>query len=354
MSDFCTTGDLLKLPNLTWLIKSLLPETGLSLLFGPSGEGKSFVAIDWACCVSTGQPWNGHRVKQGHVLYIAAEGGAGIKKRVRAWMNHNGHDRLPNITWYLNSLDFSEEGNMEKFMRELHGRYTEEPVYDPVTGDVIGATSFVNIRLVVVDTLSRCFGGQEENSSTAMPVFVAQVEKFCRQHGAAGLIIHHSNATGARERGHTSLKAATEAAFQCTASKDGAKLNTITLLNIKQKDDIDGAETFLKPLILELPQLPRDEDGDVLTSLVLEITDNDEGSAAIIEIGSEILDSEKPMPKSALTNRIREQNSKLARNQIRKAIDKGIEDELFKVRKGPNNSWLVGLAETSERASKRY
>ena len=353
MSDFCTTGELLQLPNLTWLIKKHIPESGLSLLFGPSGEGKSFVAIDWACCVSTGQPWNGHRVKQGHVLYIAAEGGAGIKKRVAAWMQFNGHKKLPNITWFLNSLDFSEEGDMQRFMRALNDRFTEEPIYDEVTGDVIGATSFVNIRLVVVDTLSRCFGGMDENASTAMPVFVAHVEKFCRQHGAAGLIIHHSNATGARERGHTSLKAATEATFQCTASKDGARLNTITLLNIKQKDDIDGAETFLKPLILELPELPRDEDGDVLTSLVLEEVAHDEGADAIVEIIVEVLDGAKPMSKSALISKVREITNS-GRNLVRKAIDTAIETGTVVVRKGDNNSWMVSLAMSSERTSKRY
>lgn len=352
MSDFCTTGELLKLPNLTWLIKGLVPETGLSLLFGPSGEGKSFVAIDWACCVSVGQPWNGHRVKQGHVLYIAAEGGAGIKKRVCAWMQFNGHKKLPNITWFLSALDFSEEGAMEVFMHDLHERFSIEPVYDDA-GECVGASEFVNIRLVVVDTLSRCFGGMDENASTAMPVFVDRVERFCRQHGAAGLVIHHSNATGARERGHTSLKAATEAAFQCTASKDGARLQTITLLNIKQKDDVDGAETFLKPLILELPELPRDEDGDVLTSLVLEETESDEGLEGIIEAIVECLDGEKPMPKSTLVSKVRKL-ANVGKQPIRKAIDQAIEAGTIVVRKGQNNAWMVSLARSSERKSKRY
>lgn len=353
-SDFCTTGELMKTPNQTWLIKGILPETGLSLLFGPSGEGKSFVAIDWACCVSTGQPWLGHKVKQGHVLYIAAEGSAGLKKRVAAWMRFNGHDHLRNVMWYLKALDFTEEGAMEDFMHDLHSKYTKEAVYDPETGNVLEAKSFVEIRLVVIDTLSRCFGGQDENASTAMPVFVDRVERFCRQHGAVGLIIHHSNATGSRERGHTSLKAATESAFQCTATKNNGRLQTITLLNIKQKDDIDGAETFLKPFIMELPELPRDEDGDVLTSLVLEETVGDEGLNDIIDLIVECLTGSKPMAKSALITQVREQKP-VARAVVRKAIDAAIEAGTIVVRKGDKNTWLVALPKTdSERESRHY
>ncbi len=350
---FYKTNELLALPNQTWLIKGILPETGLSLLFGPSGEGKSFIAIDWACCVSTGMKWNGHKTKQGHVLYIAAEGGAGIRKRVKAWMKFNGQEKLKNIMWYLKALDFSEENAVEQFKKELDSQYTTAPILDPDTGECIEEASFVSIKLIVVDTLSRCFGGQDENASTAMPVFIAMLEDFCRSHGAVGLIIHHSNATGSRERGHTSLKAATESTFQCTASKDNGRLQTITLQNIKQKDDIDGGLTFLKPVSIDLPELGLDEDGDVLNSLVLEVTEGDESGGALIEVATEILDGSKPMAKSALVSKVRDANG-AARNDIRKAIDAAIDAGTFVVKKGANNSWLVSLAISSERASKRY
>jgi hypothetical protein len=105
--QFYDTNELMSLPPQQWLIYKVLPDCGLALLFGPPGEGKSFVALDWALCVATGEKWLGkHAVQQGHVLYIAAEGGGGMKKRVAAWEQlHYGAEGFENITWYLDSLN---------------------------------------------------------------------------------------------------------------------------------------------------------------------------------------------------------------------------------------------------------
>ena len=56
-----------------------------AILVAPPGEGKSFVALSFALCVAAGREWLGHKVKQGRVVYVAAEGGRGMHKRVRAW-----------------------------------------------------------------------------------------------------------------------------------------------------------------------------------------------------------------------------------------------------------------------------
>jgi len=57
-----------------WIIKTVLPQSELVVLFGESGSGKSFVALDLSMAVARGAPWRGHRTKQGRVVYIAAEG----------------------------------------------------------------------------------------------------------------------------------------------------------------------------------------------------------------------------------------------------------------------------------------
>src|SRR5262245_31012061 len=69
----------------TWLIRDWLPEHANALLYGKSEHGKSFVAVDWACCVASGTPWMGIPVKKGDVLYLAGEGEHGYVKRVAAW-----------------------------------------------------------------------------------------------------------------------------------------------------------------------------------------------------------------------------------------------------------------------------
>ena len=68
---------------INWLIKGFLEMDSLSLMFGEPGCGKSFSAIDLACCVATGKDWHGKPVKQsGPVFYIAGEGFIDMRQRI--------------------------------------------------------------------------------------------------------------------------------------------------------------------------------------------------------------------------------------------------------------------------------
>src|SRR4051794_31851873 len=85
--------DLQRLPDPSWLITGVLPAGGLAVLYGRPGAAKSFLALDWALSVAAGIPWLGCPTEQGHVVYIAAEGKAGLNVRARAWWNaHNRPD----------------------------------------------------------------------------------------------------------------------------------------------------------------------------------------------------------------------------------------------------------------------
>src|SRR5262249_7475506 len=68
-----------------WLVDRLLVAGSLGLLYGPPAAGKSLLALDWACSIATGEPWLGRPVRPGPVLYVAAEGSAGLGVRVAAW-----------------------------------------------------------------------------------------------------------------------------------------------------------------------------------------------------------------------------------------------------------------------------
>jgi hypothetical protein len=69
--------DIERLPDPEPLIDGLIDHGTVTKLVGESSKGKSFVAIDWSLCIATGRPWQGHGVRQGRVLYIAAEGAFG-------------------------------------------------------------------------------------------------------------------------------------------------------------------------------------------------------------------------------------------------------------------------------------
>ena len=67
-----------------WLIRGLMPTKGLHILYGAPATGKSFVALSAAMHVAAGRDWAGRKTFQGDVVYVAAEGGRGFRKRVAA------------------------------------------------------------------------------------------------------------------------------------------------------------------------------------------------------------------------------------------------------------------------------
>lgn len=209
----------------------LIPEEAFVGLYGQPESGKSFVALDWAMCISEGQDWLGsYPTKQSPVVYIAAEGGRGIQKRVRAWMSHYGKSDLPAMYFLLNPLYVREEGVVEEFLDTLD-------------------TQDVWPGLMVLDTLSRSFGGGEENASEDMGHFVQEMTRLAQGRRMACLVVHHTNAAGARERGHTAFRAATDAMFACSTERDsGGLITRVTISNDKQKDDVRCEPIYLRPI----------------------------------------------------------------------------------------------------------
>src|SRR5438309_6030455 len=95
-----STAELLAMPPPEWLVENVIPEGGLVGLYAPPESLKSFVSIDLSLCVATGLPWHGHQVQKGFVVYISAEGGGGIGKRILAWLvEHESEAHNADIAW---------------------------------------------------------------------------------------------------------------------------------------------------------------------------------------------------------------------------------------------------------------
>lgn len=236
MTNLFGTADLIELPDPEWLIEGILPEKGLFALYGPPGAGKSFIAIDLAMVVAADIPWQGHTTKGGPVLYVSAEGGRGIAKRVKAWLlGHKVKADTPDALWLVQPIDLAPgSSDLDDLVEEL-GLLGYE--VDPG-----GSLPSWRPSLIVVDTLARCFVG-DENLQEDMGSFIKAVDHLRHTFDTAVLIVHHSRLDGERERGSTAFRGAADTVMKVQKSEKGL----LTLTCEKQKD----SEEF-EPIELEL------------------------------------------------------------------------------------------------------
>lgn len=202
--------DLDQIPDPEPLIDDTLFIDSTAWLIGAPGNGKSFVALDIAGCVAAGEPWQGHRVeKAGPVLYIAAEGVRGIKRRVRAW-----------------------EGSMDVALEKGVGFL---PVaIQASTGDWFGFVELareLQPRLVVVDTQARVTVGWDENSARDMGLWIDRLGALREATKACVLVVHHTGRAGTHMRGSSAMDGAGDTVITVTKSDD-----MLTVENTKQKD----------------------------------------------------------------------------------------------------------------------
>lgn len=220
------------------LVEGLLDRNSLARVIGKSGHGKSFFMIDIAGHVGLGEDWHGHKVSQGDVVYMVAEGAAGIRKRVRAWERHHG----------------VELGERVKFLpRPVQVANDEWKTF-------IAAMAILKPALIVVDTQARVTAGMNENGPEDMGVLVARLERLKRYTEACIVLVHHKGHTGDHGRGHSSVIAAMDAEIEVT-KEDKSK---IAILSTKQKDEED-----FDPIRLQGIKVHVDIDGKQVSSLVL-------------------------------------------------------------------------------------
>ena len=60
-----SVNELMELQPPSWLIDGVMEEGVFAVLYGASGEGKSFVALDWALSIAMDRKWQGRRIKRG-------------------------------------------------------------------------------------------------------------------------------------------------------------------------------------------------------------------------------------------------------------------------------------------------
>ncbi|KQT84686.1 hypothetical protein ASG51_00915 [Methylobacterium sp. Leaf465] len=181
------------------LVDDLLDQRAMTVLYGESNTGKTFVAMDLAYHVASGLPWGGMRTEQHAVVYIAAEGGAGARKRAAALRSKYGP--CPGFLYLLSPVNL------------LDPNADLGPLIDLLKGvDRLG--------LIVLDTLSRVLAGGDENSSIDMGALVRHFDAIRAATDAHLLVVHHTGKKLERgARGHSLLRAATDTEIEISEGK---------------------------------------------------------------------------------------------------------------------------------------
>lgn len=258
-----------KLHQPTWLIQDVLPTDPYGqagMLVGAPGIGKSFIAIDWACCVASGTYWQGHRVREPKVVvYLYGEGQSGVYARILAWLKHHQlePEALRNLCLFCETADLDDRDSD----LALQGTMQREGVHPD---------------LVIIDTLNRYFAGEENSSRDARSFvnnFVTLMEK---KFGATVVTIHHTPKGDGREmeaRGSSAFKGAMDFEFAVTKDNRG-----IVLSQTKVKDGRPWASPMLFEFSEDIPigeHYEPDEDGKTDVRSVVLLAKEPDGMASV-------------------------------------------------------------------------
>ena len=236
--------ELQNLPAAAWLIDGILERPAVGCLFGPSGEGKTFVMLDWSLSVAAGRVWQGRKVKQGPVVYVVAEGAANIPKRVKAWLQHNQVASVDDAFFVLEAVQLRTPARVTSLLQAIK-ETCQKPAF------------------IVLDTFAQCFVGGEENSAKDVGEAVAAARRLSAETGATVILGHHSGRARRRvERGSSALRGNVD--VMISVRKTPA--DKVTITNTKQKDHKLFADI---ELTLQRVSLGRDDDGHELSSCVL-------------------------------------------------------------------------------------
>lgn len=204
-----------------WLIKHLMPATGLAVIYGLPKSGKSFLIADAVFNVAMARSWAMRETLGGSVAYCAGEGVTGFKRRLAAFREHYGVEGK-GIPFGLIPLAPNlgrEDGDDLKIIATLNDWLINKPP----------------LRAIVIDTLSRSMRGADENTAKDMGVFVDNCERIGREFNCVVIVVHHAGKEAERgARGSIALPAAADVMWYV---EKGEVSNQATIVSMKDGED---------------------------------------------------------------------------------------------------------------------
>lgn len=165
---------------LRWLWPGRIPLGKLTLLYGDPGLGKSFLTVDIASRVSTGNGWpdiRGERFEPGSVILLTAEDG--LADTVRPRLDAAGADctRIEAIESVGTPGGRERALNLADDLRLIEERIAERD----------------DVRLFIIDPISAYCGNADSHTNAEVRGMLAPIAKLAERHGVAIVAVSHLN-----------------------------------------------------------------------------------------------------------------------------------------------------------------
>lgn len=175
------------IPEINWKIPNLLSDTGKMFIFGASGTGKSFAAMQLALAATNKEFWLAfHEVRQQRVLYLDGE---------------------------MHTIPFFH--NLAHLMRGGDYEYSSDFVYYPTgilclegeEGRVVldGLCREHRPDIIILDTI-RCFISGGEDKPEHFKSFIENLDLMGEEYGVAFVMLQHMPKTAAHKKGPLRLE----------------------------------------------------------------------------------------------------------------------------------------------------
>ncbi len=185
------------IPPVKWLLEPYFIESGLTLTVGESEVGKSFILIHFGLRIATEL----HR----QVIYLGLESFSQYPERVLAWLEFYKLKAQGDFILSPFPLQLMERSSVLALIKEIQGNGWKP-------------------AMIIIDTYHAATSGADEISGQDTGVIVENLKLLRDTLKTNVNCVHHLNASGARERGHTSLKAAMDTMLVLKTEGDGVKV----------------------------------------------------------------------------------------------------------------------------------
>lgn len=243
-----------------WLVKNLLPGTGVALISGQWSTGKTFIALELAGAImlNSESKFIDYRVKRhGGVLFIAAEGAGSIPLRLQVMLESKFDPQGPQpFTWADCLPDLLHDGAQGLSQLAAQAAAGMRKRFG------------CELALIIVDTVAAAAAWSDENDAAQAQQVMNALNRLSATTGA--LVIgcdHFGKEASTGTRGSSAKEASADAILALVGERTlTGKMTNLVLGVRKVRDGENGREI---PFRLELVDCGVDEDGDHTTTRVV-------------------------------------------------------------------------------------